>query len=251
MTAALKLVPSEQISTLRPGLLVVLNTSIQGNISYTTEDLAHQADGGTDVKVWQTERTIADLDEYHAAVKVRSRVQSILRSACYRTAFGMMAPEANAEKLIGAITEARKVADEFNATASLTRVSVKILTGRVAADDVIATQAIAAEIRDLMSDMQTAIAASDVKAIRDAAAKAKQVGEMLSDEAKGQVAEAVKAARAVATKIVKVGEDAKVEIDKATIEKIDAARVAFLDLDDTTGTVADFGITADNRELDL
>src|SRR6185369_16210882 len=150
---------------------------------------------------------------------------------CTQSAFGLLCPENEGEKLEKAIVAARVTADEFNATAKLTRVSIYIMTGRIAPDDVEAIKAINSEVSELMERMQASIAKMDVKGIREAASKAKEIGSMLTADSQARVQIAVDTARAAATQIVKAGEVAGLEIDQIAIAKITEMRTAFLDLD--------------------
>ena len=147
-------------------------------------------------------------------------------SACF-------CPEADREKLDNAIAEARRVVNAFNATkASLTRVTVNILVGRVAADDVEAVHAmINPEITDLLDRMERGVRNTDVKTIRDAADAARAMATMLSPEASARAVAAVEAARSAARAIVRAGESAAVEVDKVALETIRTSRMAFLDTD--------------------
>jgi len=229
---------AQTASTLRPGLLVSLKTSVRGNVSYNRRDLENDSDGKVATAKWETERTIADAQEHEAAQKARGKAQSLIRSVCAKSAFGLLCPEGAADELDAAIGEARKVTDAFNATAKLTRVSVYVIAGRVAADDVEAVKAINSEIKDLMADMERGLANCDVKTIRDAAAKAKNVGKMLTPDMQVRVQMAIDTARASARKIVQAGEQAAQEIDKSAIRKITEMRTAFLDLDEQAEVAA-------------
>ncbi len=53
-------------STLRPGLLVSVKTSIRGNVTYSTRDLDpdHIESDGSRQARWETERRIADPQEH-------------------------------------------------------------------------------------------------------------------------------------------------------------------------------------------
>lgn len=221
-------------STLRPGLLVSLKTSITGNVKYRTTSLEaeHTTDSGEARAKWETERTVSNRAEQEAAVKARSRVRALITGVCSASAFGLLCPEDKAENLAKAMSEARKIASEFNSTAELTRLSVNMLCGRIAADDVEAVKAINSEIADLMLIMNDGIKTLDVKAVRDAATKVKSMGNMLTGEAQARVQIAVDLARATATKMVAAGEQAAQEIDKATLKRIAEQRTAFLDLDE-------------------
>lgn len=219
--------------TLRPGLLVSLSTSLRGNVSYqtTTLEAEHPTEGGEAQARWETERTIADPAEHAEAIQVRSKIRTVIQRQCSRSAFGLLCPEGNADGLAEAIAHARNLAEDFNARAALTRITVNVLSGRIAADDVEAVKAISNELRDLMEEMQTGLASLDVKSVRDAASKAKDVGAMLTPEARGRLDVAIQAARSSARKLAKAGETAAVEVDRAAIAQIDMARTSFLDLD--------------------
>lgn len=241
-----------QPHTLRPGLLVSLNTSIRGNVQYRKTQLegTHRDDEGQERARWETERVITDPDEHERATKVRQRVRSLITGACAQSAFGLLCPEVNAEKLYAAIAEGREMVEAFNETANLTRMQVNVIYGRIAQDDVEAARAITGEIRSLMEDMRDGLEALDVKAVREACSKARGVGDMLSPEAKGRLEVAIEAARKAARQIVKAGEQAAIEVDRVTLAKIDMARTSFLDIDDSE-LAAVAAPTMTGRSLDL
>ena len=222
-------------NTLRPGLLVALNTSVKGNVNYTRRDLEtdHETDAGLKTK-WETERTITDAAEYEQAIKVRSKARSLVTAVCTPTAFGLLCPETGAPDLDKAADEARKLCEDFNRNAKVTRVQCFVLTGRVASDDVKAVQAISAEVRDLIADMKDGLEVLDVAKVRKAATEAKQIGSMLSPDAQARITVAIEAVRAQARKIVSAGETAAFEIDRRTIATLNETRTAFLDLDAPT-----------------
>lgn len=239
--------------TLRPGLLVALNTSIKGNISYGTREIegTHINESGEQVARWETTRVIMDPEEHEAAWVVRIKARNLIKKVCAKSAFGLLCPEDRADELVAAIAEARQLVDEFNRDALLTRVSVNVIFGRIAQDDVEAIRAISGEIRDLMDDMQVGLKNLDVKRVRDAAAKAKQVGEMLTEDARGRLDEAISVARSSARKIVKAGAEVAIEIDKVAIEAIDVARVSFLDIEDEAAQRPIAAPVMDARALDM
>lgn len=224
-----------QTTTLRPGLLVSLKTTISGNISYskTMLESEHKNESGAAKAKWETERTVENPEEMEKARDIRGKASGLIRGVCAKSAFGLLCPETKAEELNAAIAEARKAAEEFNATAELTQISIFVITGRIAADDVEAVRAINSEVRDLLADMNEGLKNSDVAAIREAANKAKQLGSMLSPTAEARVRIAIDTARDSARKIVKAGETAAQEIDTSAIRKITEMRTTFLDLDDS------------------
>jgi hypothetical protein len=221
-------------NTLRPGLLVSLKTTVHGNVSYQRRviEADHVVNGGAKRASWETERTISDPEEHEAAATARSKASSLVRAICARSAFGLLCPESSEPELEKAIAAAREVAEEFNNKARLSRVTVYVITGRIAPDDVEAVRAINSEVRDLLAEMSEGIRNLDVKAVRDAAGRAKNLGSMLSPDAEARIQIAIEAARSAARKIVKAGEQAAQEIDRVAIKRITEARTAFLDLED-------------------
>lgn len=232
------------VSTLRPGLLVSVKTSVRGNVTYDRRDIVV----GDSFAKWETERKIADAAEHEAATKTRSKAVHAIRRVCSTSAFGLLCPEAAAADLDKAIAEAKQEVEAFNATAKLTRIGLYVIAGRVAADDVEAMRAINSELSDLLEDMQEGVANLDVKKIREAANKARGMGQMLSDDAQIRVEKAIKTARDAARQIAKAGEQAAQEVDTRAIRLIKEARTAFLDLDQA-GEVA--APKAEGRALDL
>jgi hypothetical protein len=224
--------PALEVSTLRPGVLVGLKTSVTGNASYTKETIEpeHKVRSGALRAVWKTERTITDPEEHVKANQARMKARAIVASACAKSAFGLLCPESNLDKLALAMKEARRVVDRFNRTSRLTRVAIYIITGRVAQNDVEAIRAIKSEVRDLLGSMAEGIKNLDVKTVRDAANKARSLGAMLSPGAAGQVKTAIEAARDAARKIAKAGEEAAQAVDREAINALNTARTAFLDL---------------------
>jgi hypothetical protein len=160
----------------------------------------------------------------------------------------LLCPETAEPELEAAIAEARRLAEAFNEEATLSRISVYVITGRIAQDDVEAVRAINSEVRDLLADMSKGIENLDVKRVREAASKAKGLGSMLSGEAEARVQIAIDTARSAARQIVKAGETASQEIDTRAIRKITEARTAFLDLSDADEIAAP---TVEARGIDL
>ncbi len=237
-------------STLRPGLLVSLKTSVRGNVSYAKETIEseHRTKQGEAKAKWETERTIVDPEEHDRAIKARGQATVLVRRVCSASAFGLLCPESQADDLAEAIAAARKIADEFNATAALTRLTVHVITGRIAQDDVEAVRAINSEVRELIEVMTEGVKNLDVTAVRDAANRARSIGQMLTPDAQVRIQLAIDAARNCANRIKKAGEQAAQEIDKRTLQTLAESRTAFLDLDDMKPVQT---IRGTGRQLDL
>lgn len=237
-------------STIRPGLLVALKSSVVGNCRYSKTVLADdQETDGASIARWETERTIANPAEHEEAGKVRSRARKLISSVCSQSGFGLLCPEARAPELESVLAEARVLVDNFNARATITRVDLAVLTGRISPDDVEAVKAISGEVQDLLSAMERGLARFDVEAIRDAASRARSVAQMLAPGAQARVQAAVDAARNAARQLIKAGETAAKEIDTQAIAAIASARTAFLDLDVETAEIA--APEAEGRAVDF
>lgn len=237
-------------STLRPGLLVSLKTSVIGNVKYSK--VITQADQETEegslIGRWETERVISDRKEHDEAIKVRAKCRNTITAVCAQSAFGLLCPEANAPILAAKVEEARQLADEFNAKARLTRIHVHIIAGKIAADDVEAVRALNSEVSGLLETIERGLRNLDVKTVREAANRARDVGRILSPQAQERVNVAITAAREAAKKIVKASEVGAKEIDLIAIEAVQRSRTAFLDLDGDTEIAAP---VAESRAVDL
>lgn len=224
-------------NVLRPGLLVSLSTRIRGGVSYARVDLEpdHATDEGARRARWETTREITDAAEFEAATVARSKARSVITATCCPSSFGLLCPSSQEFALGRAIDEAKKIAQEHNATARTTQIDVFILVGRIAQDDAEALRAVSAEVRELLETMQSGIKTADPEAIREAATKARQLGAMLTTDAAIKVTEAITqaraAARAIVARVQKAGETAADVVKELRAEKIDAARFAFLDMD--------------------
>jgi hypothetical protein len=240
-----------QSTTLRPGLLVSLNTSVRGNVEYYKQDIdaAYRSNDGTVRAKWETEKVIRDPAEYEAAIKIRGKIRSLISGICAKSAFGLLCRQDRKDDLEAAIAEGQQMARDFNRTARLTAVSAYVVTGIIAQDDAQAVQAINSEIRELLQNMEAGVRQLDVESIRDAANRAKNLAAMLTPEAAARVQVAIDAVRTTARQLVKAGETASVEIDARAIRAITESRTAFLDLDDNGQEMA--APVVSGRALDL
>ena len=224
-------------STLKPGLLVSLKTSVRGGADYQRNEIEadHATETGERIAKWETTRTIADPEEYERAIQARGKARNTVSAVCCASSFGLLCPSARELELQQAIEAARQIAEEYNRTATVSRVEVYVLLGRVAQDDVEATRAIGAEVRDLLESMQAGIKLADPEIIRDAASKARAIGGMLTEQAAERVSAAVsearKAARDIVRRVEKAGEISTKVVAELSVKAINEARFAFLDLD--------------------
>lgn len=240
-----------QVSTIRPGLLVSLKTTVIGNTEYerVTLETDHLTEDGAKKARWETTRVVTDPVEREKAVEARGQCRRLISRVCSTSTFGLLCPEDKKPELDAAVKEAQSLANAFNASAKLTRIGIYVIAGRIAADDAEAARAINGEVRELLSDMEAGLKNLDVKAVREAANKAKSIGRMLSPDAASKIKEAVDAARDMARQIVKAGEEAATAIDRAAIQRIRESRTMFLDLEETPVEVS--SPAAEARAIDL
>jgi hypothetical protein len=241
---------SIRVSTLKPGLLVHINTSIKGNVSYfKTEGETLIRDDGSEYTDWETERTIKDPKEQKLATEIRSKARWIVSAVCVPTEHGLLCPQDNRAALDEAFDKATALCVEFNRTSKTTRLKFNALAGFIADDDVKAMKAINSEVRDLINEMKTGIENCDVERVRDAAQRTKKIANMMPAQLQERIDTLVKDVRAQAKRLVEAGEQAATAIDAATLNKLASARTAFLDIEDA----APVGEAADTtgRALDL
>jgi hypothetical protein len=221
-------------TTLRPGYLVGLKTSISGNVKYlktTIQPDALDVELGIHTSKWETERKILNAAEQEAATKLRSEIRTMIGRYCSQTAFGMLCPNDAKEALDQAMAAAQEKAAEFNRSATTTRIRVNAMCGKIEPDDQQAVRAINSEVAELLETMRLGLETLDAVKVRDAAKRAREIGQMLSADAQARITIAIEAARATATRIAKAGETNAVEIDRLAISRVTEARTAFLDLD--------------------
>ena len=222
--------------TIRPGRLVGLKTTIRGGVEYSTTVIEeeHLTDSGAEAARWETERRIADPDEFERAKTARSKARTAITRVCVPSDFGYLCPEDRVADLEAGVAEARRIAEAFNASSQVTHLGVNVITGRILPDDQEAVKAINSELSSLLSQMERGIQRIDVKAIREAADQAKRIGAMLSPDANERVQKAVEIARQQARELVKAGEAAATAVDQAALASITETRMAFLDFDGAT-----------------
>lgn len=238
-------------TTLRPGYLVGLKTSITGNVKYlktTIQPDELDVELGIHTSKWETERRVLNAEEQEKATKLRSEIRTMIGRHCSTTAFGMLCPQEAKPDLDQAMLDAQAKVAEFNRSAQTTRIRVDALCGRIEPDDAKAVRVINNEIAQLLETMKTGLQNLDVDGVRDAANRARELGQMLTLEAQAKVNVSIELARALAKKIKAAGETAAVEIDRMTIARLTEARTAFLDLDDQEEVVSP---ETEGRALDL
>jgi hypothetical protein len=239
-----------KVSTIRPGVLVTLKTTLTGNVRYFTTDIErdHMLDDGSREAEWNTRRTIQDAAEHELAVKTRSKCRSLVTGVCTQGNF-LLCRQDRRDDLEKALAEAEALAAKFNATATVTRLGFFPVLTEVASDDVRAIKLINSEVRDLLDAMAKGVKNLDAKAIRAAANEAQSVGKMLTAEAQERLQASIDSVRKQARAIVKASETAAVEIDQTLFATLEQSRTAFLELDAPTADVA--APEAEGRGVDL
>ena len=249
---------------LRPGFMIALHSSLKGGVHYKVTPLVSEesresvVDDNTAVEEWKTRKTVDNVEEHEAAVKVRGAALYLIRKHCIKSPFGLLCPEVNEAALDSGVVEANLLRDDFNEASLFTKIELFVMKGRIATSDEQAAKAIAGEMRNLLAEMSQAIKSLDPEAIAEAATKAKEMSQMLAEEQQEKVSAAIETARAVRREIAKnlkrKGQGA-IEVAKdyrAQIASIEEARTAFLDFEEPVLLTAEQeapGVAV--KELDL
>lgn len=220
---------------IRPGMLVTLSTAIRGGVTYEREDLGEERrPDGAEVEEWRTVKVTVDPEEHEEAVRVRSRVRSLMKSACVSTPFGFVCPVDDLPALDAAQAEADRLVREFNAGATHCEVRYASLRGEIAENAREAIEAIRSEIGALLRDYEDTIRAGDIRSARDIATRATQMNRLLEQESagSGRLADAIREGRKIARLIVKRvekgGEELADVLAEANLSPVSQARFAFL-----------------------
>lgn len=243
---------SNRTIKVRPGMLVTLSTAIRGGVTYDRDDLAEERrPDGAEIEEWRTTKVTADPEEHEEAVRVRSRVRSLVKSACVTTPFGFVCPADNIPDLDAALEEAERIVRDFNAGATHCEVRFASLRGEIAENARDAIEAVRSEVGELLRDMERALELGQVKNFRDVATRATQMHKLLEQESAGsdRLTRAIREGRKVARMIVKQVEKGSSSLadvlSEADMSPISEARFLFLEgpdeepVDPETGEVLD------------
>lgn len=194
-------------TTLRPGLLVSLKTTVTGNVSYRRQTIEAErvtADGALHGR-WETEKTVADAAEHERSKKARADARNAIAAVCKLSAFGLLCPQDDKAKLDEAISKAQTIVDQFNAGAMRSRIAVYVLTGTISEHDQQAVAAINSEILSLLMEADTGLERADVKLTRDACNALVKICDMLTEKPRAILYAAIDGARDAARQIVRAG----------------------------------------------
>lgn len=242
--------------TLKPSILIIHNCKLRGGINYRVMERAEERYNERGERAeWRTERVISDKQEFDTARALRARLENAIRTAtgAARSDIGLIAPDApeTFTALEAAEADALAEIDAFHADAYYTRLQNQIITFKIGDNDR-AVRAVAATISDGLEELRRAVAAVDVKAIRDALKDLKGLDAVLDGPAAPALADMMdtlrQRARTIAAEVKKTG----AALDETTARQfadtaiIEAAELAiFTD----TAEAADALDTFDDAEL--
>jgi hypothetical protein len=239
--------------TLKPGLLVSLKTTMRGGVEYVREDISDKKEGVTKVQEWKTVKRVANIKEYEAASKLRSKLGGLIRKVCVPSAFGLICPVSKEQELRDAIAEAKEAAARFNTKNATVSIGIYTLVGRIAETDQEAMRAIKDELKDMLAEMQRAIQGGAIEDAREAASKLLKMGMVLDEQTQGKVKRAVEEVRQIAKEAIKKVAEGGVTTAQAVANikftALEEARFAFLDEGETIAPVSTLPAT-DVRGLD-
>jgi predicted NBD/HSP70 family sugar kinase len=251
--------------TMRPGLLVVINTQIHGgkhsktvtlDASSTAEEMGVvPTTEEASLKATKTVTVYDDPVEYEAVENLRLKVRKMISSYCENGPFGDIAPLDKEEELLQAIQLAYDEVNLFNRNAKYSRLQLYCMPARIISDTSATARGIADEIKLLLDKMDTGMTKLDAEAIEDAGRRAKLLGKRLDKESSSKVNAAVKeankAAREIANRIEQKGDLSAAFITQLKRDAIIEARFSFLDLDEAKSEDESEKITTVRGQLDL
>jgi len=244
---------------LRPGFMIALASSLKGGVEYQTiHEETDKSSEGILTEKWETTKTVFDAEEHERAIKVRGAANYQIRRLCVVTPFCLLCPEVAEKELDVGVEIAKKLISDFNATSTYTKINLYVLKARLLGNDEQTAQAIAGEMRTLLSEMGDAIQKMDPEKIREALTKAQQVNEMMVEEQQEKVSVAIDLARTAAREITKNlkkkagGALSTVEDFRVQLLAIEKAKQVFLDFEEPSSLTEEKEAPAIQvRELDL
>jgi hypothetical protein len=222
---------------MKPSYLVSVKTSLNGGIQYNRKDVRDEhLEDGSEEQEWNTTKVISDPEEYKVATLLRAKVAGMISNKCKLTPFGLICPEGEIETVQLTEQLAQLEVEEYNINAKYTTISLNVMMGYIASDDVQAAQRIAKQMRDLATEMKRCVRAGDIEGIREAAKTANQMRAILGEEEKARVSLAVKeardAARTITKEVVKNGKKVDAVVPALKVGAISKMRLAFIDIDE-------------------
>ncbi len=222
------------------GFIVVLKSDVTGGYTNLRFPLGDEPEGEHgQLRKWRTEKHIAHVEALARAEKVRSDARNIVVKACRKTPVALFLPASDEPKFETALAAANALITEHNVKAIEEGTPVKValfaLRGRIGGESSRAAElaSIKSCAADLLAQLGAAVAAGDVKTLRDLATQARSLGPMLEDGSEGRTKldRAVKQARAVAkaivARVVEQGELLADVLASAQTSAIAEARFAF------------------------
>jgi len=223
---------------LPPCTIVVQEVSVLGDVRYETlggESSLLDAGEGLIIReeVRTSKKTVTDPAEYQRAVELASKLRSSLRGLGKTLHSGvLLVPKDKDAQLEEALLAVKTRASEFNQTAVHHHVRVSQLRAALTSDVEQAARDMAYTLQKTLEDMQSALAACDVKRMREVAASAKTIIPVLPEKEAKLLGAAVDSVRQQATFIKSSLEKKELEFEEVsqliTYGPINAARMAAL-----------------------
>jgi hypothetical protein len=235
------LTSSKKKLVLPPSILLGGEISVPGDVRYFNlgeEDSFEELTAGEakirkSSRVKTTQRVVQDTEGYEAAHALASELRNEIRRVSRATVFGPLCPAADEGKLDAVLTEVRRRAAEFNATARYHFVRVGHVKATIGSEDERAARELVFDVQRIMSELREALDRANVKRIREIVARAKALEPIFPDKERGVLEAAFRAAREAATEIRKQSEETTKKIDeiKASLDlsPVEVARSLFLE----------------------
>ena len=222
---------------LRPGLMIALQSRCKGGVEYELEESETLMEGEKLTQKRKSTKTVFDLEEHERAVKIRGKALYEIRKCCVKTPFSLLCPNEREAELDVGVEKAQTMVREFNSTSTHTKISLYVMKAILMGNDEETVRGVAAEMRQLLSEMSAAVEKLDPEAIRETIQKANELSQMFQENEKEKVSLAIELARSAAREITKAvnkkGSVAlpTVEDFRMELSAINNASMAFLDFE--------------------
>jgi hypothetical protein len=202
------------IEQLKPAMILVHRCARRGGLSYrrkndkTIEDSKSNPEHREKI-TWESERIIADKEEYDAAVSLRSKCLYAVRKLGRPTAVGILISADRINEIDEELAKWKTETDEFNGKAKHCEVENFIMKFYISGDNTEVLKMMLRDLGELLNDLTVAMSKADPKSIREVIVKLKNFDELLPDVTAKVVGTAIEGARELARNISKAQRELK------------------------------------------
>jgi hypothetical protein len=227
--------PSGPRLSLKPSLLVAVQISRVGGVTYARGAASEESGDNYEKKTWETTKEIPNVAEFKTAEAAAAECRRLISAICYRTSFGLLCSKDREKELTEAVKVVKAKIADVNSALQTVRLTASVIRAEISSSDQEAAQAVVQEIGGFLAELTSAVEACDVKKIRQTVGAVKGIESLLPEIQSQSLRSAIAAAKKAASTIVKEVQKKERTIDEVRREldlsPIDAARMMFVEPD--------------------